>query len=110
MLGEGLYAVGHHQQQAGGCQMVPLPHQLANQEVGVQQVQRGEQGLGGGGAVLLQLQAHLEQLVPCHLRVCAGGEEGPGVQHVGGQWQQQAGGGSGPLRGSALCLSDTENV
>ena len=68
MLREGVDAVCYLQQQAGSCQMVALPHQAADKQVAVEEVEGGEQGGGGGAAAPLQLGAHLEQLIARHLQ------------------------------------------
>ena len=68
MLGEGLYAVCHPQQQTGSRQVVALPHQGADKQVAVQQMEGGKEGGGGSAAAPLQLSAHLKQLISSHLQ------------------------------------------
>lgn len=63
MPGEGRNAVCHDQQQASSGWVLSLAHQSADQQVGVQQVQRAQQAGRGGGAAPLQLAARPQQLV-----------------------------------------------
>lgn len=73
VLGEGGDASRHHQQQARRRGVVALPHQHSHQKVRVHEMQGRQQGGCGGGAVPLQLQARVQQLV-------AGGLAGEWVQ------------------------------
>ena len=63
MPGEGGDPVGHQQQQARRALVGALPHQHADEQVGVQRAQRAQQRAAGAQAARLQLAARAQQLV-----------------------------------------------